>query len=245
MIARNHIKETITINRFFEEIYTRSNKLIEYFLCGYFLFGLLIAGFYDTWFVASIVGGICLALYFISKMLFPRTTVNQYVASGVLAIYMAQFIYQMHGLFEMHFFAFIGATLLITYQNWKNLIPLAALIIMHHALFGFLQYRGFDQVFFTELQYMSLQTFIIHATLATVIILICGLWAYELNKTTIKNTRNILLMEEMSESISRNIEFAHSLANRNLNTSFTPEEGDILGEALLDIQKILVKSEKV
>ena len=32
---------------------------------------------------------------------------------------MAEFIYQMHGLFEMHFFAFIGSAILITYQNWK------------------------------------------------------------------------------------------------------------------------------
>jgi hypothetical protein len=79
----------------------------------------------------------------------------------------------------MHFIAFIGSAMLITYQNWKLQIPLAAVVIIHHALFAYLQYAGVDHVYFTQLDYMSLQTFIIHAALALVVFFICGLWAYQ------------------------------------------------------------------
>jgi hypothetical protein len=121
----------------------KSDSLIEMFLGLYFVAGLLLAFYYDTWLVAVAVGGSCLLAYFISKKMFPTSNVHHYVASTVLGIYMAQFIYQMHGLFEMHFFAFVGAALMITYQNWKTQIPVALVVVAHHALFGYLQYESY------------------------------------------------------------------------------------------------------
>src|SRR5688572_15269642 len=154
-------------HRFIKEIRDRSNKLIEIFLVGYFIFGLVIATYYDTFFIALVVGGVLLSSYFLSKKLFPNSTVNQYVASTCVGVFMGQFIYQMHGMFEMHFFAFIGATLMITYQNWKAQIPLTLVIVLHHAVFGYIQYRSFttnseNVIYFTQLDYMDVQTFIIH-----------------------------------------------------------------------------------
>src|SRR5688500_18062702 len=91
-------------NRFVMEVRQRANKLIEIFLIGYFVFGLVIAAYYDTWVIALSVGGLMLALYFITKKLFPGSTIIQYVASAAVGVFMGQFIYQMHGMFEMHFF---------------------------------------------------------------------------------------------------------------------------------------------
>jgi hypothetical protein len=95
---------------------------------------------------------------------------------------MAQFIYQMHGLFEMHFFAFIGSALLITYQKWKLQMPLLIVVTIHHASLGYLQDIGVSNVYFTQLDYFTVGTFIIHVLLAAVIFFICGLWAYQLKK---------------------------------------------------------------
>lgn len=95
---------------------------------------------------------------------------------------MAQFIYQMHGMFEMHFMAFIASAILITYQNWKLQIPLMLVVGIHHGVFGYFQYLGFDEIYFSQLDYMSLQTFIIHMILAGCIFSICGLWAYQFKK---------------------------------------------------------------
>ena len=169
-------------NAYQAQIKHKSDRLMNYFLVSFFITGLLLAFFYDTWLIAIGVGSLSLLAYYSTRFLLPRTNAYQYMVSAVFAIFMAQFIYQMHGLFEMHFIAFVGSAILVTYQNWKLQIPLAAVVIVHHASFGYLQYIGYDKIYFTQLDYMTLQTFIIHGILATVIFFICGLWAFQLKK---------------------------------------------------------------
>jgi methyl-accepting chemotaxis protein len=227
-----------------QEIYKRSDRLIEIFLMGYFLFGLIIASIYDTWIIAMSVGGILLTVYFVSKKLFRGSTVNHYVASTVVGIFMAQFIYQTHGMFEMHFFAFIGATLLITYQDWTVQIPLAIVIVLHHAIFGYLQYdtfasNGSEAIYFTQLDYMDLQTFIIHCFLAVVILTICCLWAIDMSKRTEENTRNILIVEELTANFSRNLEFANMLVNGDFDQHIQTDSNDPFASVLVDLQNKL------
>src|SRR5687768_16585548 len=82
-----------------------SDRVINYFLFSYFVVGLLLAFFYNTWTIAIGIGGLSLLAYYASKLILPDSNVYQYVLSTVLGIFMAQYIYQMHGLFEMHFVA--------------------------------------------------------------------------------------------------------------------------------------------
>ena len=160
----------------------RSDRLMNYFLIGYFFIGCSFAFFYDTWLIAIGIGGICLLAYYSVKYMLPESDLYQYVLSAVYGVFMAQFIYQMHGLFEMHFFAFIGSALLITYQNWKLQIPMLVVVMLHHAVFGYLQNAGFSEVYFTRLEFFDLPTFIMHISLAGVIFFVCGLWSYQLKK---------------------------------------------------------------
>jgi len=160
----------------------RSDNLMNYFLIGFFIVGLLLAGYYDTWGIAISIGGLSLIAYYSVKFLLPGSDLYQYVLSAVLALFMAQYIYQLHGLFEMHFFAFIGCAILITYQNWKLQIPLLIFVALHHAVFNYLQYSGDTDIYFSRLGYLDLNTFIIHILLTTAIVFICGLWAYQLKK---------------------------------------------------------------
>ena len=85
-------------------------------------------------------------------------------------------------MFEMHFFAFIGSAILITYQNWKLQVPLTVVVVLHHTIFGYLQNTGLTTAYFTQLEYFELDAFLIHFVLAAIIFFICGLWAYQLNK---------------------------------------------------------------
>jgi two-component system sensor histidine kinase/response regulator len=165
------------------EVKQRSDRLMNYFLISFFIVGLLIARYYDTWGIAIGVGGLSLVAYYSVKWLLPNSDLYQYVLSVVLAVFMAQYIYQMHGLFEMHFVAFIGCAILITYQNWKLQIPLLIIVVVHHSVFNYLQYTGNTHIFFTQLDYLDMRTYIIHILLASVIVFICGLWAYQLNKS--------------------------------------------------------------
>src|SRR5690348_1204077 len=81
----------------------RSDNLMNYFLIGFFIVGLLLAGYYDTWGIAIGVGGLCLLSYYSVKLLLPSSHLYQYVLSAIMGVFMAQYIYQLHGLFEMHF----------------------------------------------------------------------------------------------------------------------------------------------
>jgi PAS domain S-box-containing protein len=182
-ILRNNDAETQHHkDEFRKQVNRRSDKLINYFLACYFIAGLVFASFYDTWTIAIGVGGLSLVAYYSVKKLLPDTDFYQYILSTIFGVFMAQFIYQMHGLFEMHFFAFIGSAILITYQNWKLQIPMLLVVIVHHVAFGYLQNSGVQNVYFTQLDSFELQTFIIHFLLAAVIFFVCGLWAHQLKK---------------------------------------------------------------
>jgi len=163
-----------------EEVKKRSDKLMNIFLPAYFVTGLVFAMYYDTWLMAIGVGSISIVAYYSVKYALPKSELYQYVLSTVLGVFMAQYIYQMHGMFEMHFFAFIGSAILITYQNWKLQIPLTLVVALHHSVFAYLQNIGYEGVFFTQLDYLDLQTLIIHIILAAAIFFVCGLWAFQL-----------------------------------------------------------------
>lgn len=187
----------------------RTDRLMNYFLWGYFIIGLIFAQFYGTWLIAFGVGGVSLLSYYSAKYFLPSSNLYQYVLSAVLGIFMAQYIYQMHGLFEMHFFAFIGSTLLITYEKWKLQLPILIVVMLHHAIFGYLQNSGVNEIYFTRLDNFDLQTFIIHILLADMIFFICGLWAYLLRKS---NERQVIQTIEMAE-LQKKLSY-HRFGNR-------------------------------
>jgi two-component system, sensor histidine kinase and response regulator len=187
------------------ELKKRSDRIMDYFLGCFYITGLLFACFYDTWVIAFGVGSCAILAYYFVKYMLPNSKLYQYVLSVVLGIFMAQFIFQMHGLFEMHFFAFIASAILITYQNWKLQLPLVLFVIIHHAALGYLQNIGVKGVFFTQLDVLELQTFIIHIILAAVIFFICALWAYQLNKYSKKQIEQMLEMGKLEKEAQLNI----------------------------------------
>jgi len=203
----NQLTSPLSQNHAFQfEVKERSDRLMNYFLISYFLVGLVLAVFYDTWFIAFGVGGLSLLAYYSVKIALPDSSLYQYVLSAVLGIFMAQFIYQMHGLFEMHFFAFIGSALLITYQKWKLQIPMLIVVVVHHASLGYLQDIGISKVYFTQLDYFTIQAFVIHIFLSAVIFFICGLWAYQLKKFNEISILQTIRMGELQKEALLSIE---------------------------------------
>lgn len=188
------------------EVKKRSDRLMNYFLPSFFVGGLVLAFYYGTWSVAIGIGGISLLAYYSVKMIMPDSIMYQYTLSAVLGIFMAQYIYQMHGLFEMHFIAFIGSALLITYQNWKLQIPVMIVVVVHHAVFSFLQNAGYSGIYFTQLDYFALNSFVIHIFLAAIIFFICGLWAYQLEKYSDVQIEQTLEMAKLQKEALLSVE---------------------------------------
>ncbi len=230
---------------FLNEINGRADKIMQNALWGYFAFGLLLAPFYGTWSIALGVGTLCLLAYWVTRFLLPRYSLHRYVSSAALAIYSAQYIYQMHGMFEMHFTVFVGCTLLIVYQHWKLQLPLIVLVVIHHATLAYLQNAGAKDIYFTQLDGMDLQTFLFHGGLAALITLICAVWAYQLRRSTLKSAEQIHLYGQQRTNINSNIHFAEEISRGNLNVHFEADENDALSKALLNMrQSLLVANER-
>lgn len=167
---------------YFDGEKNKSDKVVFILLLLYWTFGVAIGYKYDTFEIALGVGTMNLLAVFISKKILPESNFYQYVISAVTAIFMAQFIYQMHGMFEMHFFVFISAAVLIIYKDWTLQLPATLLVVTHHASFGLIQYNEFQantqSIYFTQMEYMSLEVFIYHVALAAFMVGICGFWGY-------------------------------------------------------------------
>ncbi|MCC8408115.1 response regulator [Mucilaginibacter sp. UR6-1] len=183
-----------------------ADRTMNYFLAAYFAVSLLLAFFYDTWFIALSVSSICLVAYYSTKILLPESDLYQYVLSIILGLFVALFIYQMHGLFEMHFFAFIGGAILIIYRNWKLQLPILIVVGIHHALFSYLQNTGVKDVYFTQLDYFDLQTLIIHLLLTTVIYFVSGLWAHKLKQAGTWQIKQTIAMKELQQEAALSLE---------------------------------------
>lgn len=175
------------IQKVFAPIYEKADGYMLKCLLVHVGISFFLAFFYDTWLLAGAVSLLSLVAWFGAKALLPDSEAHRYVLSLFLGIYVGLFIYQMHGLFEMHFFAFVSAAILVVYQNWKLQIPLLLFIVVHHASFGYAQFAGMGEVYFTQLQYMDLQTFIFHAVLFAAAVTICGYWGYNFSRNTIQD----------------------------------------------------------
>ena len=181
----------------------KMDKVLWYLLGAYFVFGLFIAFFYDTWLIATGIGGLISVAIVLTKWALPQKSAYLYMASGLFGVYMAQMIYQMHGLFEMHFFFFVGSAILIGYQNWKLQIPFVAVAAVHHATFAYLQFiAGYDEIYFSQVTW-TVPTFAFHMTLVVTVAVINGVWSYQGETRTFEflNINNSLADKEKVENI--------------------------------------------
>lgn len=239
----------VQLKTYFNDIHSKSNTIVEILLIGYFVLGILLSFFYDTYFVGIGVGLLNLVLYFSAKTFFKGSNINQYMASLVAGIFMAQFIHQMHGLFEMHFTAFIAIIALITYQNKYVFLPQLIFVVIHHSSFAYIQYLGvvnenevYQKIYFTQLEYMDLTTFFFHAGLYAVGVVLAMIYAHILENNTVRNAESIIKLKEMEEGMLDNIEFANQIAEGNFKTSYELREGDQMGSALLNMRDNLKHS---
>ncbi|MFP4093496.1 MAG: PAS domain S-box protein [Cyclobacteriaceae bacterium] len=235
---KDHLKNILLqLNR-------EADKYIQMLLLAYLFFGIGIADFYDTWWFALGVGPLAMLMYFLSKWMLPGKRLHHYMAGVSFTVFMAQFIYQMHGMFEMHFTLFVASTTLIIYRNWKVFIPFTLLVILHHSVFAYLQYTGYPEVRFVESEFMPLINFLFHILLAAVIILICAFWAYYFRQQTIDTGLKNMALEEKMKNTEINIKLATNIAEGKLDNEVEADEDDPLGNALRDMQLKLREADR-
>jgi methyl-accepting chemotaxis protein len=222
-----------------QAIYREADDIVFYFMLSFFTAGLLLSFFYDTWAVGFGVGTLNLIAYLITRYTMRDSALHRYVTSAVFAIFGAQYIYQMHGLFEMHFVLFIIVTIMILYQDYRVLIPLTLLVVVHHTTFAYLQNTGNTSVYFSQLDYISISTLAFHYGLFVVQVAVCGWWAERLKVRTLTEFNQRSMLERQVSNTENNIRFAGQIAEGNLEASYQLEENDTIGKSLLSMRDSL------
>src|SRR5262245_1923167 len=166
-------------------IYARGDRLMRRFVLVHFAIALLLAWFYDTWFVAIAIGGASVATVFISTALLSEHFVTRCVVSLALQVFVALHIYQMHGLSEMHFFFFTASTMMLVYQDWRSIWPGTLLIIGQHTLFAMLHNTGL-QLYFFEDPYIGFRNLFFHFSIVIGQAILCGYWSHLRRRQTLQ-----------------------------------------------------------
>ena len=231
----------------FQEFLRQSNeeadRAMRPFVFGFFTFGLLIAPFYSTWAFALGIGGSCLLAYLVCAYFLPGTFASRLVISLTFATYMLQFIGQMHGMYEMHFFFFINIAILIIYQDWRIMAPYTVFAIGHHSVFFAIQMNGYDvKEYFINLENITYIVLAFHFGLAALMGVVCGWWAIILRKRTRQDFENKLRLEEQLTNVSKNVAFAQQISQGALEADYELSKGDGLGESLLEMRTSLLEA---
>jgi two-component system sensor histidine kinase/response regulator len=182
MIERKSTTTDVPVGHFLPTIADRSDRLMNFFLAGYFVTGLILAYLYNNWMIGIGVGGGLLAIYYAVRMAMPRSNAYQYVLSAVLGIYAVQLIHQAHGLSEMYFFVFLGSALLVTYENWKLQIPMLTVVLVYQIAFAYPHNTGLFEEYTYRQEQFGLPVLTIRNLLTAATFGICGLWAHVLDK---------------------------------------------------------------
>lgn len=127
------------IDAVMNRVYTRGDRLMVCFVLAHALLALYQAGFYGTWTIT--LGTILFATsaYMASLLLAPRTRITRVVGGIALQVFVGLFIYQLHGLAEMHFYHFTAQTMLVMYEDWFASWPGVLLAILGECAGAFLQ----------------------------------------------------------------------------------------------------------
>jgi len=205
---------------------------------------LSVGSIYNTYNLALPVIGLLLGAYYISKYALRESSLYQYVGSAVFALFTALLIYQMHGMIEMHFVAFIASIILIYYKKWQLQLPLTLLVVVHHVVLAYVQFSGYKEVYFTSADYMDMQTFVTHVTLAAILFFLCGYWAFIFKKYEIDSVKTTESLETQMQIINRNITIADEIAKGKLDIQIEFSEGDLLGNSLFIMQKNLLTAKE-
>jgi signal transduction histidine kinase/ActR/RegA family two-component response regulator len=181
-------------------IYTRGDRIIGRFILAHATIALGLAFVYHTWFVTIVVTVAALGLFFVNARLFPASFATRVAAGVALQTFVALHIYQMHGLAEMHFWFFTAFTMMIVYQDWLCMWPGTLLIIGQHILFALLHNAGY-QLFFFEVDYITLMRLTFHFGIAMMHVGVCGYWAVLLRRETLTDAGQRQLLRTQGDEL--------------------------------------------
>lgn len=224
---------------YYQKVTDQANAIAKRATFSFFIIGILLAAFYNTWSAAFFGGIVLLALFFVPLAL---GAYNRYLNSLVLAGFTIQFHYQLQGLQASHFFYFVVLTILLFYEDWKVLIPAALLHLVFVSLLYFKSDHAFIQPFVLQSGALTIGDFTLHALIVAAYTVLCAIWSELQHRQTSDAAQQATQMQKQLALIESNQQFAESISVGQLKSEYPSANPDSLGLSLLSMRKSLVEA---
>lgn len=224
---------------YYQKVTDQANTIAKRATFTFFLIGIVLAAFYNTWIVAFLGGVVLLSLFFVPLAL---GAYNRYLNSLVLAGFSIQFHYQLQGLQASHFFYFIVLTILLFYEDWKVLIPAALLHLVFVSLLHFNSDHAWIQPFVLQSGALTLGDFTLHVLIVAAYTVLCARWSELQHRQTSEAAQQATQMQKQLALIESNQQFAESISDGKLKAEYPSANPDSLGLSLLSMRKSLLEA---
>ena len=144
-----------------KSMYQRGDRLMVAVLWFLILLSFGLAGWYDTWSEALVIGLPAVLVPTALLFLAPGAAITRNAIAAAFMVFSALLIHQGHGMIELHFSIFVLLAFLLYYRDWLPVVTAAAVIAVHHLSFNFLQEAGTGVYVFADRT--GLDLVIIHA----------------------------------------------------------------------------------
>ncbi len=226
---------------FHDKVHEEADGIVRFFIYGFFFVGIGLSVFFDTYVLAIVMGGISIGIYQLAKTLAKGTLLSRLIISLLMWNFAVQFIFQMHGMYEMHFFYFISLTVLLFYEDWRILLPAILYAIFTFLYLFFAQDpNGVNEGMLQNMSKLNFTNAFLHLALLIFYGGLCVLWANLQKKQTRESGINHLNMEDQLSLMDININFANSISHGNLKAKYEADKPDKLGESLMNMRDSLV-----
>ena len=230
------------IQSFHEKVYQEADRTMHKFILGYFILGLVLSEFNNTWTLGLGIGGAFFLIYFLVYRFVNNKSVLRYLISFLLWNYPLQFALQMHGMYEVFFFYFISLTALLFYEDWKLILPTTIYSLITVGILYYFQQIGFESKYLNDSQVFTISSLSMHILLVLFYAGLCMVWSIVQQKQTLESAINQVKMEEKLFHMEANIKFADDISQGNLNASYQLDDTDELGNSLMNMRDSLVEA---
>lgn len=215
----------------------QADTIITYMVMGLWVFGIAISIHYDTWVLGLGMGSLLAIVHLTAFRFFPTKLFSRMIGASVMAFYMIQYLVQLHGLYEIHFWFFIMPMFLITYQDWRVYIPFALIIVIHHvSIYILVVGQGRDEFlpYFINMSVLTNMTFFYHMGLAVIGVVTAAWIAYRLQTQTTKRFQGAAKLEAQLDEMKALALNVKQVASRITNKE-QGSESESVNEALVSL----------
>jgi methyl-accepting chemotaxis protein len=125
-----------------DRLYKNGDKIMLCVQWSLLLIAMVLANWFQTWTEVFIIGLPTALLCTLLYKLRPGSKLSRITQGLSVMVFSALFIHQTHGMLEFHFSIFVLLAFLLFYRDWQVIVVSAALIVVHHLTFNFLQESG-------------------------------------------------------------------------------------------------------